>query len=165
VVPHQTDGRPGSATTDEPFEHTPGIGTAVDVIPEKNAGRVRCGMPGHIRLDSCENFVQQVQAAMDIPNGINSGALGHAGPRRFNVRSARRPNHALVALFWTHQAVVSIPRYRARSLSEISGAPIAINLGCRPWIGVPSTEVPANAWRPVHRRSAIRWISGLRQAR
>lgn len=93
MVSHKTDGRLGNAITDEPIKHTLGIGTAVDVIPEKDTNRVWCGMHGYIRINSCKDLVQEVQAPMDIPDGINSGVLGHASARGFNAGTVRRPDH------------------------------------------------------------------------
>ena len=60
MVSHETDGWLGQAMVDEPIKHALGIGTAVDVIPEKNANSVRCGMHAYIYIDPCENRVQQV---------------------------------------------------------------------------------------------------------
>jgi hypothetical protein len=60
VVSHKTDGRVGQAIIDESIKHALGIGTAVDVVPEENANRVRCGMRAQIRIDPCENRFQKV---------------------------------------------------------------------------------------------------------
>ncbi len=51
MVSHQTHRRLAHAIIYEPIKHPLGIGTAVDVIPEKNPKSVRCGMIAQILVD------------------------------------------------------------------------------------------------------------------
>lgn len=77
MIAFQKNGFVRGAMADQSIDGFPGPPAAVDVVAEKNMNRPRHRTFCLIRLDPAEQFLKQVESAMNVADGVDSGILGN----------------------------------------------------------------------------------------
>jgi hypothetical protein len=76
VIAFQENSFVGGAMADQSIDGLPGAPATVDIIAEKNMNRSRHRTVGQIRLDPGEQFLEQVEATMNVADGVDPGTPG-----------------------------------------------------------------------------------------